>query len=1689
MRHIYQLIFAFSILSFVAQAQPYGNEWIDYSKTYYKVRIAQDGMYRIPYSTLTNSGFPTTLNGSHFALFRNGSEVPIYVTNNSTGFTTGDYIEFYGKKNDGALDANLYEDADWQLNPYVSLFNDTSIYFLVLNPGAVNERMQTETNDLSLISSLGLTPLSFFMHHELKEYHGNFGANNNYNYGVPISSSEGSIYSGFFTEGEGYADADFTTSKTYTIATPAVATGTGQPLSIKMTVLGKSINPHHLTIALNGNTLIDTSFNGYALKRYLFEPSALNSSNSILLTASGSGGVDRHAVSSIEIIYPRQFDFGNTNKFALNISGSANYQYLSITNINSGGGATILYDLKDKNRYTGSTSSPFQFVLIGTAFGSRDLFLAAENNVTTITSNLSSIAFTDFTNSTNQGDYIIISHPSLYDDGSGNNYVDQYGSYRESAQGGNYQSVIASIEELYDQFGYGVRKSPLAIRNFTQYAIDNWSVLPEFLFVIGKGREYNVMRPGGNPYNRCLIPTFGVPASDNMLSADLGDRVPKLATGRLSARSWFDVMVYLNKMLEYEANQQNEFDPNQTLAEKQWMKQIIHLGGGTDNQQQIEFKNYLEGYESLLEDTSYGGNIHAFYKTSTDPIVLIDNDNLTQLINDGVSIINFFGHSSTGAFDFDPGDPATYQNQGKYFFMCANGCFSGNIFTPDTTTSEEFVLTPDKAAIAYMSTIGLSISYGLDAFTNIFYEHVSGDLYNEPIGKCTQQTINDVQTIFNGSIYTLLITEEMTLHGDPALKLNTHNEPDYVIEPQMISFIPPIVTTGMDTFSVQMIVTNLGEAINDSINVNMTRIFPDGTQFGYTKKIKATLYQDTVEFKVPVEPDIAFGLNLFEFFVDEGDSIQNELSETNNYLPNNIFGSVPLNIISNDVYPIWPYEFAIEGAQSIELNASTANPLAPVKTYLVEIDTTELFNSPLKQQTSITQSGGILKWTPTMTYANSTVYYWRVALDSLQNGDYKWNNTSFIFLDGYAPGWNQSHYYQYLKDAYTNILLPPDREFDFEPSEKVLFARVGLNTSYGGPLSYDEMAFYLNNVLMDKWNTGGCGGDFGMNFAVFDEQTGLPWISVNIGNGNDHGQFGNKHCYGQPDRPSFLFRTISTSGPNNPFPNQNWSSIVQNFIDSVPVGNYILGYSVNKADYENWDATLVSTLSGLGLTAFQPLMIGNNDVPYAFFLQKGNLPTIHEEAGNSISSVLMFNDTFDVEWNQGYITSTVIGPGFNWNTLEWDHHSLDTPNTDEESVDIYGIQYNGTKVLVDSNITQLSHSLTAIDPDQYPYLQLRFDTRDDTNRTPTQLDYWRVIYDKVPEAALNPAVNFTYTANVEGGGDYHFTMAVENVTNVDMDSLLVKYTLIDGSNQQTIFLVREDSLFANTSVNLDFVLNTFDAALNGNFQFIVEINPDNDQPEQFHFNNFAQLSFGVLNDHINPLLDVTFDGVHIMDGDLVSAKPYILIKLKDENQYLALDDTSLVTLHLIDPNGSQKQVHYDGVNTIFNPADPNNISSKNEATVEMREQFPVDGIYKLIVHAEDKAGNRSGNIDYSITFEVINESMISNLLTYPNPFTTQTRFVFTLTGSEVPNDMRIQIMTVSGKIVKEITAAELGDIHVGQNITEFAWDGTDQYGDRLANGLYLYRVVARLNGQDVEHFETSVDKFFERGFGKMYLMR
>ena len=325
-----------------------------------------------------------------------------------------------------------------------------------------------------------------------------------------------------------------------------------------------------------------------------------------------------------------------------------------------------------------------------------------------------------------------------------------------------------------------------------------------------------------------------------------------------------------------------------------------------------------------------------------------------------------------------------------------------------------------------------------------------------------------------------------------------------------------------------------------------------------------------------------------------------------------------------------------------------------------------------------------------------------------------------------------------------------------------------------------------------------------------------------------------------------------------------------------------------------------------------------------------------------------------------------------------------------------------------------------------------------------------------------------------------------------MDSILMSYTIEKDGLIRQEKRFRLDSLRVGEHLIDTVYLSTID--LVGAHTLKVEANAFNpelgtyDQLEQYRFNNHFQRNFTVLDDRINPLLEVTFDGRRILNGDIVSASPLIRVSLDDENPYLLMNqlaDTSSFKMYVQHPNGEQKPVFFANENEVlWLPA-----GEDNKVAFEYRPQFEQDGKYRLLVQAQDKSGNSSGDLDYTIDFEVITENSITDVLNYPNPFTTRTQFVFTLTGNTPPDEIYIQIMNISGRVVREIRTEEFGPMVIGRNRSEYWWDGRDQYGDLLANGVYLYRVVAKLNGVEVKHRDSGASAFFTKGIGKMYLMR
>ena len=1669
------LLLIFLIISIAGYCQT-NNSWIDYNKTYYKFKVGSSGLYRISQAILSSVGLNNT-SVDHFQLWRNGEEVRMYTTSASGPLAPSGYIEFWGVMNDGKKDTKLYLNTDYQLSDHYSLETDTAAYFLTVNTGA-NLRYNDAANN---VAGTTLTPEAYFMNTRGIYY------KNKINPGFAQVLGE-YVYSSSYDIGEGWSSNDiapgFDLSNVFDTINLYNA---GPSASFRIGASGNALNSRRVKVKLNGTTILDSAMDyfGYLKATTTNIPlSTFLSPDVVGFSVQNTAAIaaDGMVISFMELTYPGKFNFNNQKNYYFELPASALGNYLVIDNFNTGGTAPVLLDLLSGNRYTAdiSTVGKVKFVLPASSATLRKFILASQDasNITNV-STLVQRNFVNYSNAVNQGNYIIISHPSLYNNGAGVNYVDQYKAYRSSAAGGSYTAKIFDIDQLVDQFGYGIKNHPSSVKDFVQFVKTNFTQVPKFIFLIGKGVSYNdydYIKHNSAADKLDLVPTFGTPASDIRLVSGYNSLVPDIPVGRLSVVTGNEVGNYLVKMKQYEQAQNST---SQTVAQKVWMKNIAHVIGGKDISESDLFSIYMNSYMGIIQDTLYGGKVETFSKSSTATVQIIASQRIEELFNEGLSMVSYFGHSSANTFEFNLSSPDTYNNQGKYPFFNVSGCTAGNNYTADTlrlqgvmSLSEKYVLANQRGSIAFLASTHLGIPPFLNNYQYEFYKQVGITSYGSSAGTIIRNVIQNLGGANPAlDFFTRMHVEEMNLNGDPALTINSHPKPDYIIEEPMIKINPAIVSVADNSFTVKINMLNIGKAINDSIRVIVKRTLPDGSVIVmFNKIISAIKYSDSLLFIAQINPITDKGLNKITVTLDADNKIS-EMSELNNTVSKDFF------IFEDEVRPVYPYNYSIVNNQNISFYGSTANPLTGPRQVMMEIDTTELFNSPFKKSFTTTASGGVIEFKPLITYTDSTVYFWRMAMQPA-SGPIIWNGSSFIFLPGAGTGFNQSNYYQYLKNNYNQIHLDSNRVFNFNITNRNLNIRTGLYPYY----NFDRIDISLDITKLENYS---CYYP-SLEFYVLDPNTLQLMPNYNVGGS---GLYGSYPVCKRPVRYFFDF----------PYDIASYRKKAMDFLDSIPAGSYVaisnFGILSNTSFIDTWKkdtATLGSgnslyhKLKALGFTQIDSF---TRNIPFLFFYNKGSSTFVSKQFIGAEDELLVESFALPAKNKDGTIESPQFGPAKTWKALHWQGRDLEPSVPDSVSIDVYGINNTGTKVKLATIYPAKDTSLAFINASVYPYITLKMFNSDQTFATPNQLQYWRVNADYVPEGAIAPNIVLKMKDSVEVGQDIDFSVAFKNISTTAFDSLRINFIITDKNNvPHTINIPKGKPLLSGDTLIVNYTIDTKNYY--GMNTLFVEVNPYNDQPEQYHFNNFIYKNFLVTGDNFNPLLDVTFDGVHILNRDIVSARPHIIIKLKDESKFLALSDTSFLKVQLRLPDGTLKSYRFDNDTIRFTPA--NLANGENTATIDFTPLLPGnDEEYELIVSGKDAAGNRAGEVEYHVIFRVINKPMISNLLNYPNPFTTSTAFVFTVTGTQPPQNMRIQILTITGKVVREITSNELGPIHIGRNITEYKWDGTDMYGQKLANGVYLYRVLTNLNGKRLEKFKDTgddTDKYFTKGYGKMYLL-
>jgi len=217
-------------------------------------------------------------------------------------------------------------------------------------------------------------------------------------------------------------------------------------------------------------------------------------------------------------------------------------------------------------------------------------------------------------------------------------------------------------------------------------------------------------------------------------------------------------------------------------------------------------------------------------------------------------------------------------------------------------------------------------------------------------------------------------------------------------------------------------------------------------------------------------------------------------------------------------------------------------------------------------------------------------------------------------------------------------------------------------------------------------------------------------------------------------------------------------------------------------------------------------------------------------------------------------------------------------------------------------------------------------------------------------------------------------------------------------------------------------------------------------------------------DNTGPEIRSYLNDERFVSGGLSNTAPVLILKLADSSG--------------INTGGSG--VDHDIVATLDN--DNNQyfvLNSFYESDIDnyqkgsLRFQLPplAPGHHNLKIKAWDVVNNSN---EVTLDFTVITDEdlQLQHVLNYPNPFTTRTAFWFEHNRPGVDLHVKVEIFTVSGKLIKTLSQTINS---AGNRSSEVEWDGKDEYGQSIGRGVYIYRLRVRSpNSKVAEKWERLV---------------
>ncbi|HEU4495887.1 MAG TPA: type IX secretion system sortase PorU, partial [Flavobacterium sp.] len=194
-------------------------------------------------------------------------------------------------------------------------------------------------------------------------------------------------------------------------------------------------------------------------------------------------------------------------------------------------------------------------------------------------------------------------------------------------------------------------------------------------------------------------------------------------------------------------------------------------------------------------------------------------------------------------------------------------------------------------------------------------------------------------------------------------------------------------------------------------------------------------------------------------------------------------------------------------------------------------------------------------------------------------------------------------------------------------------------------------------------------------------------------------------------------------------------------------------------------------------------------------------------------------------------------------------------------------------------------------------------------------------------------------------------------------------------------------------------------------------------------------------DNTSPKVRLYMNDETFISGGITNESPYFLAFLEDENGINTASGIGHDIVAILDGNENSPYILNDYYET--------ELDNFTKGKVRFPFRKLAVGLHTITFKAWDVYNNP---IIAEIQFVVVGDETVTltHVLNYPNPFVNYTQFWFTHNRPYEPLDVQVQVLTITGKVVKTINQVVTTEGFLSREIT---WDGKDDFGDKIGKGV------------------------------------